>query len=280
MFLDTLESDGLAGFFVLLWLCGFGSWCALRSLKHGQPAAAPLAAGLIGLLVAQQFIVFILPLLLYFLLIVAILVAGAPSEHASAPEAASPSARVLIASVALVVLFAVYSLQMLAADRFLALAEQAIARADVRGASAAYERVLQWHLPGTGDDLAYSRAMQRLASGSHDMMTSILARREALEAGARAVTTAEDRQNAWYSLAGLRASGNDARGVEQALRQSIACAPNWFKPRWMLAQVLTMTHQPAEALAEATAAVQLDGGHDPEVLDTWKSLQNKANQAP
>lgn len=280
MFLDTLASAGLAGFFALLWLCGFGVWCALRSARSRRPLAGSLAAALIGLLVAQQFIVFIVPTLLSFFLILAMLVADDSPELELTAYTPRPSAIQFVAAVVAILLFAFYTFRLLAADRALQVAEHAASTGDVREAAGAYQSLLRWQLPGSGDDLTYSRAMHRLAISTSDLATAVVARQQATEAATRAVTTAEDRQNAWYNLAMLKAESNDVLGVELALRNSIASAPNWFKPRWTLAQVLALTHHPNEALTEATLAMQLDGGHDAEVINTWKTLKTKAGQAP
>ena len=71
--------------------------------------------------------------------------------------------------------------------------------------------------------------------------TRLAARQQALDAGVRAVRSAEDRQNAWYNLAMLLAEQNDAAGAERALRNAIAWAPHWFKPHWALARLLALS---------------------------------------
>ncbi len=112
-------------------------------------------------------------------------------------------------------------------------------------------------------------------NSSRQAATRLVARAQAVEAGIRATNTAEARQNAWYNLSILLAVGNDAAGMERSLRNAIAWSPNWFKPHWALAQLLEMTGRHAEALAEARAAVDLDGGHDAEVTETWKRLRSR-----
>ena len=102
--------------------------------------------------------------------------------------------------------------------------------------------------------------------------TRLAARQQALDAGIRAVRSAEDRQNAWYNLALLLAEQNDATGAEQALRNAIAWAPHWFKPHWALARLLDLSGRGGEAIEEARIAIECDGGHDPEVGETWKQL--------
>jgi O-antigen ligase len=279
MFLDALDSEGLAGLFVLLCSCVFGSVCALHAARMKRPLAGPLAAAWVSLLVTQQFIVLILPTLLFFHLILAMLVADLAPETSETEATVRAPALMFVASAAVILLFAAYGFRLIFADRALETAERSSATGRVRSASQAYQIVLNWQLPGTSDDLDYSRAMHRLATSTRELGTSILARRQALEAATRATTTAEDRQNAWYNLAMLKAENNDARGTERALRSAIDCAPNWFKPHWTLARLLAMTNRPTEALTEADLAVGLDGGHDAEVMETWKTLQKKADQA-
>jgi tetratricopeptide (TPR) repeat protein len=87
----------------------------------------------------------------------------------------------------------------------------------------------------------------------------------AAAAAERAVQTAEDPFNAWYSLSEIYAARNDAAGAERCLRAAIAAHPNWFKPHWTLAQVLRFESRREEAEREGALAIDLDGGKHPEV---------------
>ena len=162
------------------------------------------------------------------------------------------------------------------ADRALAVAEQRIASNDANGAAEAYRtalRLADFPAPAT---IWPIRALCRSWPLAHRFSRlSLAASQQALESGIRAVTSAEDRQNAWYNLATLLATQNDATGVERSLRNAIAWAPNWFKPHWTLAQFLELTNRHEEALAEARTAVECDGNKDPEVTGTWKKLGGK-----
>jgi len=274
IFLDKLTSEGLPGLAALLGLCAFGVRCCGRCAKLKHPLAAPLSAALAGILVTQQFIVFTLPTELYFVLVLSLLTAST-AEPAPRTDAL-PRVPVLAAvpAVALALLFLGYSARLIAGDAALLIAQRQIDEGNITRAAEAYRTVLRFQLPGVGDDLQYSRSLQRLAAQSRVLITSINARQQALVSGLRATTTAEDRQNAWYNLAMLRAVNNDAAGVESALRAAIDCAPTWFKPRWTLAQVLALTGQREEALREAQAAVELNGGRDAEVTETWNKLRS------
>ena len=271
MFLDALTSRGAIGLLVLLGLCGLGAWCIRRCVRLGRPLAAPLAAALAGLLIAQQFIVFVLTTSLYFYLVIALLAVSVAAQNKPSVNSPQRPSWVLPATLVVSLLFAGYAVRLLVADAALAAAQREIASGDASGR--AYRIVLGWQLSGTEDDVSYSRAMQELSTHAPIFATRLAARQQAMEAGFRAVSTAEDRSNAWYNLAGLLAGNNDTAGVEHALRNAIVWAPNWFKPHWALAQMLALTGRREEALAEARAAVERDGGHDTQVTETWNALE-------
>ena len=267
MFLDALTSRGLLGLLamVALCICGAGIFAChrLSSRSKSTGLSTPLFAGLAGILVCQQFSVFIVPTALYFHLLIAILVATAiPHSIRTTPIARWYAPAVGAAAVFL----SAFALRLIVADAALATVDRRIASGDAAGAANVYGTVLRWQPAGSGSDLRYSRAMQQLAS--------LKARQEAIQAAVAATRTAEDRANAWYNLANLLAANNDAGNVERSLRSAIAWAPNWFKPHWTLAQLLELTNRPRPALAEAAEAVNLDAGHDPEVTATWKHIRN------
>ena len=275
IFLDTLTGEGLIGLAVLLGLCGLGAWAAAQAMRSGHPWTPPLAAGFAGLLIAQQFSVFVFANSLYFHLLIASLIVTAFPRQSPRAGKTAPSRWMLALSLPMALLLLLYTTRLLIADRALAIAEQRIAANDAAGAANAYRDTLAWQLPGAGDDLAYSRAMRQLAARSPIFATKLAANQQALESAIRAAGNSEDRHNAWYNLATLLATRNDTTGVEHALRNAIAWAPNWFKPHWALAQLLELTNRRAEALAEAKAALELDGGKDPEVAQTWNRLRSK-----
>jgi O-antigen ligase len=274
IFLDALTTEGFGGLLALLAICGLAAWTAIRAAQSPQRVAHPLAGGFAGSLIAQQFVVFIVPTAVFFYLTIGALVVVVSTLKAP-PKSPRPafSWLVLLIGVALGILFAGYAARLLGAGRVFSVTQQRIASGDVTGAAESYRAVLKWQPPGGGDDLDYSRGMQQLSTRTSVFATQLIARQQALEAGARAVLTAEDRQNAWYHLATLFAAESDAGKVERSLRNAIAWAPNWFKPHWTLAQLLEMTNRHAEALAEARTAVDLNGGHDPEVSATLRQIE-------
>ena len=274
IFLDSLTTEGALGLLALLGVCILAVVAAMDALRSENHLSAALAAAFAGTLVCQQFTVFIPATALYFFLIVGLLVVYSQPAKPAPSNARSKVFRWLFPVSVVAGLFFFYlAARLLIADAFLATAHRRIQSEDARGAAQAYQVELRWQLPGVGPDLSYSRAMQQLASHSKDFATQLQARQQAMEAGIRATSTAEDRQNAWFNLATLFATENNVPATERSLRNAIAWSPNWFKPHWSLAQLLDMTNRHAEALLEAQSAVERDCGHDPEVAETLRKLE-------
>jgi O-antigen ligase len=271
VFLDTLTAQGILGLLSLIGLCALGGWSAMQACCAGKALGPPLGAAFVALLVTQQFTAFIFTTSLYFHLLVALLVVTAGSPWKPAPR--GPTRPIILAPVVLAILiFAAYATRLVMADRALAITWQRVIEGDIVGASAAYRSVEAWDRWGATSDLSYSRAMQQAATTNPIFSTRLEARQQALDAGVRAVRSAEDRENAWYNLALLLAEQSDATGTERALRNAIAWAPHWFKPHWALARLLDLSGRGGEAIEEARIAFECDGGHDPEVGETWKQL--------
>ena len=273
VFLDSLTAQGATGLLALMALAIFGFYV---STKLGREQRAPLVAGWAGLLVCHLFVVFIAPTAAYFYLWLAMLAGSAmdpePSEALPIPRRAWP---VYAVAVTTGLVLAVYATRLIVADAALATVRRAAETGQIEQAAQAYQTVLAWQPYGTGADLYYSRAMAELAARARLPNSRSLAWSQAVEAGKRAASSAEDRPNACYSLAALLAAQNDSAGAEQSLRNAIAAAPNWYKPHWTLARLLYLRHRPAEALAEASAAVDRGGDRHAEVLDTLTLLKQK-----
>ena len=104
-------------------------------------------------------------------------------------------------------------------------------------------------------------------------MVQFQALAQAGAAALRATNTAEDPFNAWYHVAALYGSRNDAADAESSLRAAIAARPNWFKPHWTLAQVLRVEARLPEAESGAALAAELNGGKNPEVARTLAEIR-------
>ncbi|MBI3698306.1 MAG: O-antigen ligase family protein [Acidobacteria bacterium] len=248
IFLDALAGQGLFGLAALAAFAGFGLWAA-----RGNHA---LSAGLVASLVANQFLAFIVPTALLFYVAV-VLCAPETARFRSRPGIGIPVAIVMLAA----------ALALGWSDYGLARTRAALEAGEVDRAIESYGRLRRWAPPGLDTDLWYSRALAAIHS------TSPLAWQEAYAAAGRASATSEQRPNAWYNLAAFCALQNDFARTEQSLRQAIDWAPQWFKPHWMLARVLYQAGRLAEAEAEARRAVELNGGKNREVADTWAQIR-------
>src|SRR5581483_7262934 len=113
------------------------------------------------------------------------------------------------------------ALRLVAADRSLELA-----RRDLEGGRTidAVEQYRTARRRGLSADIWFARTIAPLVP------------QEAMGAATRAVG-AENPQNANYTVAWLHARSGDVPATETSLRATIACAPNWYKPHWMLAQI-------------------------------------------
>ncbi|MGH9664030.1 MAG: O-antigen ligase family protein [Bryobacteraceae bacterium] len=271
VFLDALTERGILGLLALVGLFGVGFYAHAKSRSNYTDA---LACGLLGTLVCHGFSVLIAPTALYFYLLLALLATAAPLQEPETEDVRElPRGFVIGLSAVMALVLATYGVRLVVADAALAAAGRRIESGNASDAAAAYAAAIRWEPPGSGADLDYSRSMAALANRTPIFATRVEARTQALRAAARAARTAEDRQNAWYHLATLLAGEGDAAGAEHSLRNAIAWAPNWFKPHWTLAQLLELTGRRDEALAEAAEAVARDGGHNPEVRETLRKIQ-------
>jgi O-antigen ligase len=270
IFLDALISQGLPGLLLLAAFLAVG-------FRTRDPA---LAAALCAGIVSQQFTVFTVPTaVLTWVTLALALPAAAPSEgiERSGIERARRPVFVLI-PVSLALLYC--ALRLTVADAALALAQNELRRGDARAADMAYARYDRWRLPGTSASLWYSRTLLELSGRTADPAQRIQVVVRAATAGLQAVTSAEDPCNAWFNLAQLAASRNDAPGAERALRQAIAANPNWFKSHWSLARLLALEGRSTEARAEAARAVWLDGGKHTEVEQSVRGILNTYPNSP
>ena len=268
VFVDALAGQGVAGLAILTGLTLMGFYSVWKS--RDRKLAATLGAALAAMLISQQFTSFTLPTAVFFYLTVALLVAPA-CEAKRIPARNNRAWRNGCAVLA--VPLVVFAVALFAADARLARVDRLIRGGNSREAAALYQRLAPWQPPGMRTDLWYSRAMAGAASRAATREDAIASWQQGLAAAVRASRNAEDRQNAWLNLAVFYGRENDYRHTEQSLRMAIAAAPNWFKPHWLLAQVLRAGGRLPEAQVEANLALQLDGRKSPEVTRTAEEIR-------
>ena len=276
--LDVLVSQGTVGLLLLLLLIGVAGYAFLEGVKRDQHLAAVLFAMLAANLITQEFMVFTITTGFYFFLNISLLVAISARGEA-APAAASPwFVTRIVLSVAAACLWIV-AIRMVLSDYGLARVKTQLEHNQVRAAISDYKAASRWKLPGASSDLLYSRALVH-ASGTAASEEQQFVWIEALAAAKRSVRDAEDRHNAYYNLALLSALTSNAGDAEANLRLAIDWAPNWFKPHWVLARILTLRGDPEAAAAEAAKALALNGGKDPEVKDSLRDLIHSQDTPP
>jgi hypothetical protein len=209
------------------------------------------------MLVSQQFTSFTIATELFVVLCLAMLNASAGRASIRIPGR--------VAAIA----FAAFASYLAIGDALLASALRAVNRADFNSAALLQERASKW---GATADLNFSRRMLAKSRSLPDPGDRVRGFLFAKQAAVRAPATSEDRQNALVNLAAFYAVDNNEVMVERCLRDAIEAAPNWFKPHWLLAQVLARAKMQNEAIFEARRAVELDGGKNPEVGQTLKLL--------
>lgn len=252
IFLDALVGQGIPGLAILVGVCGAALWWAWRS---GKPwLAGALAAGI----ASQQFTVFTVPTAMLFFACV-----GLAASSRTAPASERSYERWFFVPVAILLVWVAVRYAM--ADRSLELARRSLRGGDLRAASIYYAVYDRRRLPGTSADLWYSQALAAVKTPAAQVLSGA--------AALRATRTSEEPFNAWYNLAVLSASRNDAAGTENALRAAIAAHPKWFKPHWTLAQVLRFQSRLEEAESEASLAEELNAGKNPEVAHTLQEIQ-------
>jgi O-antigen ligase len=280
IFLDALVAQGAPGPLLLGAFCAVGfaaAWTVHRdrSKSAERDVAGALAASLAAMTVSGQFASFMLPTALAYYVVGAML-AALTCRTALQPLPAARRWPAVAAVLPFAGLLAVFGVRLLMAERALAEVRRDLDESRVADAANQYSRFERWHLPGAGADLWYSRKLAQVADSRADLMTRIQAAQQCARAAERAPGTAEDPFNAYYNLAELHARQNDIAGTERNLRAAISQAPNWFKPHWMLAQVLEAAGRPREAEAEAARALLLDGGKHAEVARTLEQNRKQA----
>lgn len=131
-----------------------------------------------------------------------------------------------------------------------------------------------WNRAGK-QDLWLSITFLQAAEAATDSAEQQLALEGALELGNLAIGSAMDRHNAYLNLATVYVAMSRFVEAERALRQAAEWAPKWYKPHWILAELLNAEERMAEATNQASIAVSLAGNTHPEVKQTFERLSGK-----
>jgi O-antigen ligase len=266
--LDAALTAGAPGFIVSIVTVGFGFYVAWHTRMRSPRLALCLTAALAGGIVSAQFSPPVLVTRLYPLVLIAIVCASGPSQQ----HRPQPARFFKTVSVSLGTALLLFALALLISDLLAGSFKRSVDAGNIDAAVSRYRILRDYSLPAFTVDLYAARSLAQLSQRNAPLITRALAWQTALNAGNRAVRTEEERQNAFYNLAQLYALQNDIPRTEENLRCAIQYAPNWFKPHWILAQLLQRTGRIPEARDQARIAWDLDAGKDTEVARTWQAL--------
>jgi O-antigen ligase len=261
IFLDALVSEGIPGLALLAAFTVVAFLAGRRSFAQGQRAAPFLASALVAGLTAGLFVCFTLSGALYFYATVAMLV-GLAVRPGMKPAELRWRVPALVLSPIAVAMFLYFAVRLSTSDFLFEQAKRDLDAGRIEDCITDYARSQRWHLPGSSDDLYFSRVL--LAASPQ----------RAFVIAQRATETSEERQNVWYNLAEFFAAQNNAPAVEACLRRSVQASPNWFKPHWALAQMFLLSGRRTEALTEATRAADLNGRKNPEIAKFLQSVHD------
>ena len=267
--LDSALTAGAPGLLTSLLLLALGFYAAWQVRTQKPRLALCLSAALAGGTVSAQFSSPMIVTQVYPLALIAMLCAALCKEQGAQAKAVRLSKAPLVLAGSAFVLFAS---AILLSDILAGSFQRAVEAGHIEEAVARYRGMTSYSVPGFTVDLYASRSFAKLAVQNAPALARALAWQAALESGRRAIQTAEDRQNAYFSLAQLYAEQNDAPRTEENLRLAAQAAPNWFKPHWILAELLARTRRVPEAREEARLAWTLDAGKDADVVRTWQML--------
>lgn len=270
--LDALTAQGALGVILLtaISILGMTPLRTLRVRGMSSILSAAVAAGFFS----HQFTVFIIPTaVLYFVFIAAALAAQKTLNMNAMPglfgRFTPPSW--LAYSVGAVLIVA--AVQIAYVDVSWRLVREHLDSGEVQDAMAAYAGVSKLRPVESGLDLWFARALAERSGKAANQRVTDQTWPYVLQASRRACLTSEDRQNAFYNLALMDSFTNDLDGMESALRSAVEYAPNWYKPHWLLAQLLFHAQRLPAAETEAGIAWDLSGGKHPEVKDLFDAIQ-------
>ena len=260
--LDALTAGGIPAFLLTLGWGGLGIYAAVAARRARLAVAAPLTAALMASAVASLFSSAVLMPLLLTVLVISLLVALQPPDDAITFRiGASALSGMCAPAAAALLIFAVV-----------------LAVSDFRLERFQRQPSVSTYSPGliAAEDIYCSRMLAGACRESPTRTEQMECRQTAVHAAARATVTADDPANAWYNLSLFTALQNDVAGTTMALRQATKAAPNWFKPHWTLAELLSRQGDSVAARSEAARAVALDGDRNAEVSRTLFRLKEKS----
>ncbi len=263
--LDHWTTTGLGGMLAFAALAAL----ALRNFfRAGGALPLALLAATAAALVSMQFAADTMPTRLYFM-------TYAGLSFSLAPGASPPRGRswtfAAVGAVALVVaLF--FGVRLWQADAAMQRARAAVLRGDLEGAVKSAQRATELFPWGGSYSAASAHLLGNvLMSPTVDPAARNLLLVLALKAGHDAVPQVGSPQLTDVRLASLYVVANRFSEARGALHDAARAAPQWYRPHYLLAELLLQQGQKQDAAREARAALLLGAREHPEI--TQRCLQ-------
>lgn len=251
-FIDALCAQGLPGLLILLGVAVL-PWAANR--PDGSHRLG-IECAMLGLIVCSVFASFTLITALYFWLLAAL--SAGIGAHKSSPVKLPqcplwPRVPAAIAACLFVLIGASLALQ----DYEWSELAYAVADKDLKRATDSFSAA-ETASPGLpGYELFASREFATLGRALGTSAGSAASWKLAAEASAIAEAGGEEAFNAAYQSSVLAVAGTDLTKAESEARKAVQLAPNWYKAHLLLAQILQIRGNTAEAANEAAISATL-----------------------
>jgi hypothetical protein len=226
-----------------------------------------------------MFLSFVAVTKLYFYVQIALIVALTAAANPNPASAKSPR-WIAIPALGCAGAFAAFAVILVRADFLLQKVRESIPPSEPARTVELYQQFLDAKPAGMYTDLWFSREMYVAAIANSDAQARDTLWRAGKEAAVRAQRKSETPQSAAYSLAMFYAEEGNPPKVEEALRAATIAAPQWYKPYWMLAQVLDLSGKRAQAVEPIRRAMELCGNQVEEVRATWERINAAAKSPP
>lgn len=287
--LDAAAGQGLPGILFLAGAVVLACIWTRRAAREHRDTAALLLGGVVASFVFHQFFSFVLPSYLLFLILLGAIasLAAERKEHpagvAAWPRSLSISAAVMLAAFGLVL--AASAIQVSITDGWFAKIQRFLRKGDLDGAVRAYDSAQRWRWAGDAPLLWYSQQMAQAADRLPAGRLKTVASRQALSAAESAsMLVDEDQVFALYQRAVLSVRSGEYQQAEGCARQAAARDPMWYRPHFLLSQLLTRAGRYQEALIQARSASEiLSASNSPvqgEIKSLVSALEQKLEQEP
>jgi O-antigen ligase len=274
LLLEFAVNQGMIGETVLIGLLGLALFCGLQQAREGNSHSHVLLASLAGSVVSLQFAPLAFANVLYMYLFAGLLVGLASPRHADGVQSVTvrPFTRLLLTTAALgaTAIAVLYISQ----DFYFAATEHSLAEGDLERAGQSFRAARRFPFPGP--ELSCSREWAVLAKSLEGPQREV-ALANAKKASADAERSEEENFDAYYQSAVLAIVTQDYGEAERKLRDSIAAAPRWYRPRVMLANLLRRFGRTQEAEKEAALALECAGSRENQVK---LALERSKQQMP